>query len=85
MAKSDIWDLKFSSSSIDEFFKPEPAVRVSSGKMRVADISHLAGFQFIADDKLIRTSKLDFWELKEDQEGYFIERLVSDDDGPIKE
>jgi hypothetical protein len=88
MSKFNIEDLRFSSSSIDDFFKsPEPRVHTSStvGKVRVSGLHELAGFSFIAEDKLVRTSKQDFWQLGQDDDGYFIERLVSDDDGPIKE
>ena len=44
-----------------------------------------AGFQFVANDKLVRISQKDFWRLGEDENGPFIERLVSDDEGPVKD
>lgn len=85
MAK-DVTDLRFSSSSVDDFFAgPRPVVRAAAqGKVRVASVHALAGFQFVAEDTLVRVSQQDFWKLGQDSEGYFIERLVSDDDGPIK-
>lgn len=88
MGKFEIEDLRFSSSSVDDFFKePEARVHTSSdaGRIRIAGLQQLAGFSFVAEDKLVRTSKKDFWQLGQDDDGYFIERLVSDDDGPIKE
>ena len=88
MSKFNIEDLRFSSSSIDDFFKePDQRTHISSieGKIRISNLQHLAGFSFVSDDKLVRTSKLDFWKLSQDQDGYYIERLVSDDDGPIRE
>ena len=81
-----IEDIRFSSSSIDEFFHPRPRVAHNSiGKVRISDLNQLSGFEFIADDQLVRLSKQDFWKLGKDNEGHFIERLVNDDDGPIKE
>jgi len=78
-------DFKFSSSAIDDFFDP-PEPRVASGDViRVTSIRDLAGFQRVANDKLIHLSKRDFWRLGQDEEGHFIERLVNDDDGPISE
>jgi hypothetical protein len=57
----------------------------SKGKLRVSNLNQLSDFTFIASDKLVRLSKKDFWQLGKDDDGYFIERLVSDDEGPIKE
>lgn len=88
MSKPDVSDLRFSSSSLDDFFAPgePPAVRSASvgTKHRVASLHQLAGFTRIAEDTLVRVSQQDFWKLGQDGEGYFIERLVSDDDGPVK-
>ncbi len=91
MSKLDISDVRYSSSSFDDFFAPKPkapAVRSASSqgpvRHRVANLRQLAGFQMVADDTLVRVSQQDFWKLGQDGEGYFIERLVSDDDGPVK-
>jgi hypothetical protein len=75
-------DIKFSSSSVDDFFKPQTR-QASSGRIRVSSLHDLAGFQFVAEDTLVRLSKQDFWQLNEDDDGPYIERLVSDDDGPV--
>lgn len=86
MPAPKIEDLRFSSSSVDDFFNP-PVQRVASqpgAKVRVASLSQLAGFTHIAEDTLVRVSQKDFWKLGQDSEGYFIERLVDDSDGPIK-
>jgi hypothetical protein len=81
-----IEDIRFSSSSIDEFFSDlNPQPRVASKKVRVSGLQHLAGFEFISDDKLVRLSKKDFWQLGEDGDGYYIERLVNDDGGPVSD
>lgn len=86
MSTLKIEDIRFSSSAIDDFFTDARPARMSSSKrFRIAGLQHLAGFEVISDDKLIRVSQKDFWKLGQDSEGYFIERLVDDDSGPIKE
>jgi hypothetical protein len=81
MPKPDITDVRLSSSAIDDFFnKPRVARSDSETKIRIASMSDLAGFQFIADDKLVRLSKKDFWRVvKDDSGGWFIERLINDE------
>lgn len=89
MRSIKIEDIRFSSSSIDEFFRPNSRIANNSqsyvGRIRIADINQLAGFEFVSDDQLIRLSKQDFWKLGKDNEGPYIERLVDDTDGPIHE
>jgi hypothetical protein len=82
MSSLKIEGIRFSSSSIDEFFKPTPRV-ASFGRVRISSLGQLAGFEFVADDQLIRVSKQDFWRLGQDAEGHYIERLV--DDGLVPE
>jgi len=85
MSGPKIEDLRISSSSIDAFFAPQPRVASSVvGKVRIADLSHLAGFQHVSEDTLVRLSQQDFWKMGHDSEGYFIERLVEDGEGPVK-
>jgi len=86
MPKPDITNLRLSSSSIDDFFvKPRIAKSTSGNKIRIASTSDLAGFQFVADDKLVRLSQKDFWKLTKDESGgWSIERLISDEEGPLK-
>lgn len=79
----DYPDIRFSSSSIDDFFKPQVRT-ASTGRIRVAGLSDLSGFQFVADDKLVRISQQDFWKLDKDNDGYFVERLVDDTSGPVQ-
>lgn len=90
MSNLKIEDFRFSSSSIDDFFSepPPPAPRTAaSGRIRVASLRQIegAGFRFVSNDKLVRLSQKDFWQLGEDDDGPFIERLVSDDEGPVRE
>ncbi len=88
MSKQDVSDIRFSSSSVDDFFNepPRPPARTSSSntRYRVASLHQLAGFSVVSDDTLVRVSQKDFWKLGQDNDGYFIERLVSDDDGPVQ-
>ena len=84
MSALNIEDVRFSSSSIDDFFSDiKPVVRLASGRIRVSGLQQLSGFEVVSDDKLVRISQQDFWHLGKDDEGYFIERLVNDDEGPI--
>ena len=88
MPAPKIEDLRFSSSSIDDFFTTHPVIRKASttpvGKIRVSSAHHLAGFQMIAEDQLVHLSQKDFWHLGQDDKGYYIERLVDDDSGPVQ-
>ena len=80
-----IEDLRFSSSAIDDFFKPRQTIKVASiGKVRISGVNQLEGFQILADNKLVRLSQQDFWKLGQDSEGHFIERLVDDSSNPIQ-
>lgn len=82
----DVSDIRFSSSSVDDFFSgPRPPAKVATGRIRVASVHSLAGFRVLSDDTLVRVSQQDFWKLGQDSDGYYIERLVSDDDGPVRE
>ena len=85
MSAFKIEDFRFSSSSIDDFFTPIRTAGVSSGgKIRVSNTHQLSGFQVVSGDKLIHLSQQDFWKLGQDNEGFFIERLVEDDISPVK-
>lgn len=80
-----IEDLRFSSSSVDDFMEDRPSgVRLASGKLRLATAHDLAGFSVVSSDQLVHMARQDFWKLGQDEEGYFIERLVNDDSGPVK-
>lgn len=84
MSKLNIEDIRFSSSSVDDFFSPQSSPRVAtSGKIRIASLRELVGFVHVAEDQLVRLSQKDFWKLGQDENGHFIERLVDDTDGPI--
>jgi hypothetical protein len=88
MPAPKIEDLRFSSSSIDDFFTSKPVVRKASaapvGRIRIANAGQLAGFQLVAEDQLVHLSQQDFWHLGKDDKGFYIERLVDDDNGPVK-
>jgi len=86
MSSLKIEDFVFSSSSL-EFEPTNYKVKVaSSSKIRISSLNQAinSGFQVVSNDTLIRTSQKDFWKIGEDEDGPFIERLVSDDEGPIK-
>lgn len=56
---------------------------LSGKKVRIASVSDLRGFQTVSSNKLVHLSNQDFWKLGQDEEGYFIERLVDSND-PVK-
>lgn len=87
MRSLNIEDVRFSSSSVDDFFQERPVQRVAaSGKIRVASLRDLIGQGFcrVSEDKLVRLSQQDFWQIGQDEQGHFIERLVDDSTGPVQ-
>jgi len=67
------------SSGIDDFF-------VSQAKRtRVASISDLSGYMFLSANKLVHIAQQDFWKLGHDENGFYVERLVEDNEGPVQE
>ncbi len=83
--KIEIEDVRMSASAFDEFFAEcLPKRQASTGKTRIASVSQLVGFRMVASDTLVRVSQQDFWKLGEDKEGFFIERLVEDNEGPVQ-
>jgi hypothetical protein len=81
----NIDDLSFSSNSIDDVFTNRQAsapAAPTNPRVRVASAIPV-GFVKVADDQLVRISQQDFWRIGFDNEGYFIERLVDDND-PVK-
>jgi len=83
MTVYNIDDLRFSSSSVDDFFSRPNGLKTASNLVRIASVSQLAGFNITAEDQLIRISQQDMWKLGHDDDGYYIERLVDDSNGPI--
>lgn len=90
MSKPNIEDVRFSSSSMDDFLSNRPIKPIrrvaAAGRIRVASLRDLIGqgFYHVAEDKLVRLSQQDFWQLGQDAEGHYIERLVDDSSGPVK-
>lgn len=83
--KFRIENIRFSSSSVDDFPFITSIKKTAGGKVRVANLNDLGGFRVAGDDTLVRLSQKDFWKLGQDENGFFIERLVDDDSGPIIE
>lgn len=83
-------DIKFPSVHVDvfeSFFKDSnTSVRLAShGKTRISSLDQLVGMSRVASNVLVRHAQNDFWKIGEDEEGFFIERLVDDSAGPIQE
>lgn len=81
----NIYDLSFSSSSIDDVFTPHipKSTHQATGRLRISSNIIPPGFVHVADDNLVRIAEQDFWKIGFDAEGYFIERLV-DDNNPVR-
>jgi hypothetical protein len=79
-----IEDLRFSSSSIDDFYNPPVRLASTGSKIRVSSAAQLDGFVHVANDKLVHLSQQDFWKLGKDSEGFYIEKLVDDGAGPVE-
>lgn len=85
MSKFDIKFDRSSSSAIDDFFAKNQSstLKTASTRVRVASLHVLAGFERVSSDTLVRISQNDFWRLGQDDEGFFIERLVDDSKSPV--
>ncbi len=72
-------------SCVNEFpsKKMDFNMRTSSNVVRISSIHQLASFNVANDGKLVHVSQQDFWALKEDDDGFYIERLVDDRNGPV--
>lgn len=83
-------DIKIASARTDvfeSFFndRANPIRIASHGKTRISSLDQLVGMTRVASNVLIRHAQNDFWEIGEDENGFFIERLVDDTLSPVKE
>ncbi len=83
MSNSDSFGRGNASASIDAFFTSERSVDSNPIRYRIASDQIPSGFEIIANDTLVRVSKQDFWKIGQDGDGFFIERLVDDAEGPV--
>lgn len=81
---------KFTPSAVDIFAsyfasgKKTAAAITPTGKVRVASLDQLVGMSRVSADVLVRHAQQDFWQIGQDEDGYFIERLVDDNSGPVR-
>lgn len=74
-----------SNNSVDSFFaSTKKDKQASSQKVRVASASALSGFTFVGKNTLVHTSQQDFWKLGQDSEGFYVEKMVDDNNGPVE-
>lgn len=93
MADFKFESMETSASGLDAFFEREPQVispgpvpqtKKASVRRKVGSISDLNGFIRASSDTLVHKSTNDLWALRQEGEGYFIERLFNDDGAPLK-
>lgn len=96
MADFKIESIEGLSSGLDAFFEREPAVitpfgqevqktaATKPGRMKVASLSDLNGFVRSSSDTLVHKSTKELWALRQNGEGYFVERLFNDSGTPLK-
>jgi hypothetical protein len=87
-------DFEQSASGLDAFFASEPAVISPHGqavtaakkpaRIKVGSLHDLNGFVRASADTLVHKSTNDLWALRQEGEGYFIERLFNDTGSPLK-
>lgn len=83
-------DVKFTPSSVDVFAdyfgasKRPTRVAAVGGKVRIASVDQLVGMTRVSADVLVRHAQQDFWQIGQDEDGFFIERLVDDASGPVR-
>lgn len=83
--KLQIENVRFSSSSVDDFSFPVSSnIRSASSRVRIASLNDLGSFRVAEDNTLVHLAQKDFWKLGQDENGFFIERLVDDETGPVK-
>lgn len=80
---------KFTPSAVDifaDYFASgrSPTRVASTGRIRVASLDQLAGMTRVSADVLVRHAQQDFWQIGQDEDGFYIERLVDDGQGPVK-
>ncbi len=55
------------------------------GKVRISSMGDLSGFLNVGSNTLVRISNKDFWKIGKDENGFFIEKLVDDSEGPLSD
>lgn len=86
----DLGSLDFQDSGIDAYLNPPTKTAAqaapSRGRVKVASLQALAGFERMSSDTLIHKSKGDLWKLQKDASGeYYIEQLFDPAGDPVRE
>jgi len=97
MADFKLDSIEASASGLDAFFESDgqtivtpfgeqpPAVqKIASGRKKVASLADLNGFTRASTDTLVHKSTQELWALRQNGEGFFIERLFTDNGAPLK-
>lgn len=83
---------------MDAFFASEPSIVTpttsspgtpkvaakKAGRVKVGSLQQLEGFQRLSAETLVNRSTQDLWAIRKEADGFYIERLFSDDGTPLK-
>ena len=76
-------DGEFRSINAQFLVEVESTTKVSH-KMRVSSLGDLSDFLRVSSDTLVHKSTKDIWSFKKEGEEYIIERMLGEDDSPLK-
>lgn len=72
-------------SSTQPFLPPIPQPGAPTGRVRVASIRQLSGFDRISAETLVHRSQRDLWSLGKESDGsFYIQRLFDDNGQPVR-
>jgi hypothetical protein len=86
--------IQSSSSGMDAFFEQEPQIVAPFGqkvaavakptRIKVGSLTQLNGFTRISAESLVHKSTQDLWAITREGDDMYIQRLFSDNGGPLK-
>ncbi len=88
MSDFDLGDIQGSGASgLDALFEREPQLvrPMKTGRVRVASLQQISGFERTSAETLVHKSNRDLWAIRKEGDGqFYIERLFDDHGGPLK-
>lgn len=88
MSDFKLGEIQGGASGMDAFFEREPQVITPLGqkvaaiakppRVKVGSLTQLDGFHRLSAETLIHKSTNDLWSIKQESDGYYIERLFQD-------
>lgn len=92
MSDFKLGDIQGGASGMDAFFEREPQMITPPGqktavakphRVKVGSLGQLDGFHRLSAETLVHKSTNDLWSIKQETDGYYIERLFQDG-APVK-